>query len=208
MFSLVAITVRYDEPHNERCRHPSRRKAPTVWNVKRFWQQVKDDWGDYAHRHPHHRVAPILKLLQHLLDRYQSLCTESHGKYRRSYQNAVPAPHPRDWYAGKCDKLSFLRGCLSQMDKVLGGTNGYAPLLEGGNPDPLRKLFFESAAVRHPPIKPFRQCAWAREESNSAIVACGGWGVWRSVPARYVIAAALKSSTSISWARSLACHRS
>ena len=45
---------------------------------------------------------------------------------------------PQDWYAGKCDNLSFLRVCLSQMD----GTNGYAPLLEGGNPAPLRKLLF------------------------------------------------------------------
>jgi len=29
--------------------------------------------------------------------------------------------------AGKCDNLSFLRVCLSRMDNVLGGTNGYAP---------------------------------------------------------------------------------
>ena len=40
--------------------------------------------------------------------------------------------------AGKCDNLSFLRVRLSQMDSVLGGTNGYAPLLEGGWPGPLR----------------------------------------------------------------------
>ena len=60
---------------------------------------------------------------------------------------------------------------------------GYAPFLEGGNPGPLRKLFFESAAVRHPPIKPYRQCARARKESNSAIVDCGGEGGWCSVPA-------------------------
>ena len=33
---------------------------------------------------------------------------------------------------GKCDKLSLLRVCLSQVDCVLGGTNGYALLLEGG----------------------------------------------------------------------------
>jgi|GEM_PF-2578853 len=29
------------------------------------------------------------------------------------------------------------------MDKVLGGTNGYAPLLEDGNPAPLRKHLFD-----------------------------------------------------------------
>ena len=46
---------------------------------------------------------------------------------------------PQGWYAGKCDNLSFLRVWLSQMDKVLGGTNGYVPLLEDGNPAPLRK---------------------------------------------------------------------
>jgi len=29
------------------------------------------------------------------------------------------------------------------MDKVLGGTNGYVPLLEDGNPAPLRKHLFD-----------------------------------------------------------------
>ncbi len=33
---------------------------------------------------------------------------------------------------------------LSQMDTVLGGTTGYAPLLEGGRPGPLRELVFSA----------------------------------------------------------------
>ena len=82
---LAAITVRRDEPHNERCRHPSCRKAPTVWDVKRFWQHVEDNWHDYAHCHPHQPVAPIFIFLQHLLDWSQLFCTESHGLKRRSY---------------------------------------------------------------------------------------------------------------------------
>ena len=45
--------------------------------------------------------------------------------------------------AGKCDNLSFLRVILWQMDKVLGGTNGYALLLEGGNPGPSREMVFD-----------------------------------------------------------------
>ena len=51
--------------------------------------------------------------------------------------------HPRNWCAGKCDNLSFLRVWLSQMDKVLGGTNGYVPLLEGGWPGPSWALLFD-----------------------------------------------------------------
>ena len=42
---------------------PSRQKAPTEFNVKGFWQQVEDNWGDYARQPPHHREAPILKWL-------------------------------------------------------------------------------------------------------------------------------------------------
>ena len=42
------------------------------------------------------------------------------------------SPGKRHRKAGKCDNLSFLRVRLSQMDSVQGGTNGYAPLHEGG----------------------------------------------------------------------------
>ena len=45
--------------------------------------------------------------------------------FQNGHKAAAPV-HPRDWCAGKCDNLSFLRVCLSQMDKVLGGRNGYA----------------------------------------------------------------------------------
>ena len=51
---------------------------------------------------------------------------------RRTMDYALPNPTCLD--VGKNDKLSFLRGCLSQMDGVLGGVNGYATLLGGGWP--------------------------------------------------------------------------
>lgn len=41
--------------------------------------------------------------------------------------------------AGKCDSLSFLRVCLSQMGEAPGGRNGYAPPLRGRWPYPLRE---------------------------------------------------------------------
>ena len=65
------------------------------------------------------------------------------GHIFQNRQRAVAPVHPRDWCAGKYDNLSFLRVCLSQMDKVLGGTNGYAPLLEGGWPGPSLALLFD-----------------------------------------------------------------
>lgn len=43
----------------------------------------------------------------------------------------------------KSDKLSFLRVFLSQMGGVLGGANGYAPLLEGRWPGCLQELLFD-----------------------------------------------------------------
>ncbi len=43
----------------------------------------------------------------------------------------------------KNDKLSFLRVFLSQMDSVLGGSNGLIPLLKGGWTGPTRELLFE-----------------------------------------------------------------
>ena len=76
------------------------------------------------------------------------------GHIFQNRQRAVAPVHPRDWCAGKYDNLSFLRVCLSQMDKVLGGTNGYAPLLEGGWPGPSLALLFDPAAARHTPVQP------------------------------------------------------
>ena len=54
------------------------------------------------------------------------------GHIFQNEHRAVASVHPRGWYRGKCDNLSFLRVCLSQMDKVPGGTNGYARSLRAG----------------------------------------------------------------------------
>ena len=60
---------------------------------------------------------------------------------------------------GKCDNLSFLRVCLSQMDSVLGGRNGLIPLLERGWPGPSRALLFEPQQCVILQASFFRQCA-------------------------------------------------
>ena len=50
--------------------------------------------------------------------------------------------HRRD--AGKCDNLSFLRVCLSQLGEVLGGTDGYGPLIGGGCLGFVQGLIFDA----------------------------------------------------------------
>ena len=54
------------------------------------------------------------------------------GHIFQNERTAVAPVHPRDWCTGKCDNLSFLRVCLSQMASLPGSTNGYVPFLEGG----------------------------------------------------------------------------
>lgn len=49
-----------------------------------------------------------------------------------------PGKHRRK--PGKCDNLSFLRVCLSQMDREPGSTDGYAPINKGRRPNPSREL--------------------------------------------------------------------
>ena len=105
------------------------------------------------------------------------------GHIIQNGHRAVASDHPRDWYAGQCDKLSFLRVCLSQMDKVLGGTNGYAPPLTAGTQVPCGNIFLVrgGASSASQAFSTVRLGAEGVEFCDSGL--WGRWEFWGSVPA-------------------------